>query len=149
MEAPGHPVPFQVEDDGGDRLHFSGADVVIRASAETTGGAFSVMEEIDPLDTPLHVHAHEDEIFYALEGEHVVQVGDREYAMRPGDLVFGPRGVPHAQRRAGPRRGRLLNMFSPAGIEGFFRELAAAETSGTLGAEAYERASSAYGIGWR
>ena len=25
-------------------------------------------------DTPLHVHTNEDELFYALEGEHVIQV---------------------------------------------------------------------------
>jgi mannose-6-phosphate isomerase-like protein (cupin superfamily) len=131
-----------------ERLHFSGADFVIRASAETTGGAFSILEEIDPLDTPLHMHEREDELFYVLEGEHVFTVGDQEVHAGPGDAVFAPRRVPHAQRRVVPRTGRLLAMVSPAGFEGFFRELAAAERDGTLGPEAYARASERYGITW-
>jgi len=39
-------------------------------------------------------------------------------------------------------------MVSPAGFEGFFRELSAAESAGGAGAEAYERASTKYGITW-
>jgi hypothetical protein len=39
-------------------------------------------------------------------------------------------------------------MCSPAGFEGFFRELAQAERDGSLGPAAYERISSRYGITW-
>jgi mannose-6-phosphate isomerase-like protein (cupin superfamily) len=147
MERPtaGH----KVDPDGGERLHFSGADFVIRASAETTGGAFSITEEIDPLDTPPHVHTHEDELFYVVEGEHVFQVGDEELEVGPGGLAFAPRGVPHAQRRKVPRQGRTLTMVSPAGFEGFFRELSAAEADGTIGPDVYARVSEKYGITWR
>ena len=103
---------------------------MVKASADTTGGAFTVFEERDPVDTPLHVHEHEDELFYVLEGEHVFQVGDEELRVGPGGLVFAPRGVPHAQRRVVPRTGRVLVMTSPAGFEGFFRELATGERPG-------------------
>ena len=68
--------------------------------------------------------------------------------MGPGDLVFAPRGVPHSQRRVVPRTGRLLVLTSPAGFEGFFRELAAAESAGVLGPEAYASASRNYGVTW-
>jgi mannose-6-phosphate isomerase-like protein (cupin superfamily) len=142
------PAGHKVDPDGGERLHFSGADFVIRASAETTGGAFSITEELDPLDTPLHVHEREDELFYVLEGEHIFQVGDQELEVAPGGLAFAPRGVPHAQRRVVPRQGRTLTMVSPAGFEGFFRELSAAEADGTIGPEVYARASAKYGITW-
>ncbi len=137
-----------VDADGGERLHFSDAEMVIRASAESTGGAFSIVEEVDPLDTPLHVHANEDEIFYILEGEHVITVGEEEFELGPGGLAFGPRGVPHAQRRAVPRQGRLLVLLSPPGFEGFFRELSAAESAGTIGPDVYARVSEKYGITW-
>ena len=100
------------------------------------------------LDTPLHVHANEDELFYPLEGEHVVQVGDEDFQVGPGGVVFAPRRVPHSQRRVVPGEGRLLILTSPAGFEGFFRELAAAESAGTLGPEAYAGASERYGITW-
>jgi mannose-6-phosphate isomerase-like protein (cupin superfamily) len=142
------PRPHRVAEDGGERISFAGADFVIRASAETTGGAFSITEEIDPLDTPAHVHEREDELFYVLEGEHVFTVGGEDHQAGPGDLVFAPRGIPHAQRRVVPRTGRTLTMASPAGFEGFFRELAEAERDGSLGPEAYARVSEKYGITW-
>lgn len=139
---------YKVGVDGGERLHFSDAEIVVRASAETTGGAFSVIEEIDPLDTPLHTHANEHELWYILEGEHVFQIGDDEVRAGPGDFVFGPRGVPHAQRRAVPRTGRLLVFISPPGFEGFFRDLAEAERSGASMPEVYRSVSEKYGVTW-
>jgi mannose-6-phosphate isomerase-like protein (cupin superfamily) len=142
------PKPFKVDADGGERLNFSGADFVIRASADTTGGSFSIVEEIDPLDTPLHVHEREDELFHVLEGDHVFTVGDTDYEAGPGEFVFAPRGVPHAQRRVVPREGRFFTMISPAGFEGFFRELGAAEADGSIGPEVYARVSEKYRIAW-
>ena len=118
-----------------------------RASAETTRGAYTLFEEVPPLvDTPLHVHENEDEVFYVLEGEHVYQVGDEEFRVGPGGMVFAPRGIPHAQRRVVPGEGRELVLTSPGGFEGFFRELAAAHEAGTLGPDAYAGASQKYRI---
>ena len=132
----------------GERLSFAGAVFLVKASAETTAGAFAIIEEVDPLDTPLHVHANEDELFYVLEGEHVFRVGEEEFPAGPGAVVFAPREVPHAHRRVLPRTGRFLTMVSPPGFEGFFRELSEAESAGGAGPEAYERASKKYGITW-
>jgi mannose-6-phosphate isomerase-like protein (cupin superfamily) len=145
QSAPGFALPA----DGGERLEFGDVTIVVRASAENTGGAFTVLEEVPPLaDTPLHVHANEDELFYSLEGEHVIEVGTEEFRVGPGGMVFAPRGVPHSQRRVVPGAGRVMVLASPAGLEGFFRELAAAESAGTLGPDAYARASERYGITW-
>jgi mannose-6-phosphate isomerase-like protein (cupin superfamily) len=129
-------------------LSFAGAVFLIKASTETTAGAFAIIEEVDPLDTPLHVHANEDELFYVIEGEHVFRVGGHEFSAGPGAVVFGPRHVPHAHRRVVQRTGRFLTMISPAGFERFFRELSAAESAGGAGPDAYERASKKYGITW-
>ncbi len=137
-----------LEAGSGERLRFGEVEILVRASAETTAGAFALFEENDPVDTPLHVHENEDELFYVLEGEHVFQVGDEERRMGPGGLVIAPRGIPHSQRRVVPRTGRVLVLTSPAGLEGFFRELAAAERAGTLGPEAYASVSKRHGISW-
>jgi mannose-6-phosphate isomerase-like protein (cupin superfamily) len=142
------PRPFELAADDGERLRFGEVEVLVKASADTTGGAFTILEERDPVDTPLHVHTNEDELFYVLEGEHLFRVGDEEHRAGPGDVVFAPRGVPHAQRRVTPRSGRVLIMTSPAGFEGFFRMLAEADAAGTLGPEAYASASEKYGISW-
>jgi mannose-6-phosphate isomerase-like protein (cupin superfamily) len=144
-----HEPPFALGPDDGQRLVFGDATILVRLAAETTGGAFTLFEEVPPLvDTPLHVHEHEDEVFYVLEGEHVFQVGDEELPTGPGGLVFAPRGIPHAQRRVVAGQGRLLVLTAPGGLEGFFRELATAHASGTLGPVAYARASETYGITW-
>ena len=131
-----------------ETLRFGEVEIRVKASAETTGGAFALFEEDEPVDTPLHVHDNEDELFYVLEGEHVFQVGDEEHRAGPGQAVFAPRGVPHSQRRVVPRTGRVLALTSPGGLEGFFRELAGAERAGELGPGAYARASERYGISW-
>src|SRR5215211_2688442 len=143
------PLGFALDANGGERLVFGDVTVLVRASAETTRGAFTVIEELPPMvDTPLHVHATEDEMFYVLEGEHIVQCGDQEFNLGPGGVVFLPRGIPHSQRRVVPGEGRLLVLTSPAGFEGFFRELAEADRAGTLGPDAYAAASKRYGITW-
>ena len=132
-----------------ERLTFAGATVVLRASSESTNGAMTILEEEPPLlDTPLHVHSREDELFYILEGEHIVQLGDDEHRLGPGDAIFCPRGVPHAQRRVVPGQGRHLAICTPGGLEEFFRDLAKAETEGRLGPEAYAAASERAGITW-
>ncbi|PZV35851.1 hypothetical protein B5V02_24800 [Mesorhizobium kowhaii] len=139
---------YKLDAGQGERLRFSGADFLVKAAADTTGGAFSIVEEIDPLDTPLHRHANEDEFFYVIEGEHVFRCGDQEFRVGPGGAMFAPRGVPHAHKRVVPRTGRFLTMTSPAGFEGFFRELSAAEASGAAMPEAYAAVSRKYGIDW-
>jgi mannose-6-phosphate isomerase-like protein (cupin superfamily) len=140
---------FALEPDSGERLVFGDVTILVRASAETTGGAFTVFEEVPPMvDTPPHVHENEDELFYVLEGEHVFEVGEETFRLGPGGVAFAPRRIPHAQRRVVPGVGRLLVMTSPAGFEGFFRELAAAHSAGTLGPDAYANASARFGISW-
>ncbi len=139
---------YELQAEGGERLRFGEVEVVVKASADRTGGALTVFEENEPVDTPLHVHENEDELFYVLEGEHVFQVGEEQFRVGPGGLVFAPRDVPHAQRRVVPRTGRILVLTSPAGLEGFFRELADADRAGALGPEAYASASKKHGVTW-
>ena len=94
---------------------------------EETGGNFSLVEHpIGPraLAAPMHTHRHEDEYTYVLEGEIGVQVGEEVCIARPGDLVFKPRGVPHAFWNAADAPARALEIISPAGFERYFAELA-------------------------
>ena len=143
------PPPYALAQDEGELLVFGPVTILVRASGESTGGAFSLFEEVPPLaDTPLHVHERDDELFYVLEGRHVFTVGDEELPAGPGGMVFAPHGIPHAQRRVVPGEGRLLVMTVPGGLDGFFRELAAAHEAGTLGPDAYAAASEKYGITW-
>ena len=77
-EMPDLPA-FALEAGEGERLTFGGVTIVVRTPSEASGGAFTLFEEVPPMaDTPAHVHANEDELFYVLEGEHVFTVGDEE-----------------------------------------------------------------------
>ena len=136
---------YAVDPDSGERLTFGGGTVLIKAATP----ALTVWEELAPLlDTPLHVHEHEDELFHILEGEHVFACGDDRFDVGPGDFLALPRGVPHAHRRAVAGAGRFLVMTCPGGFDGFFRMLADADRAGTLGPETYAEASRCYGITW-
>ncbi len=100
--------------------------ILVKVSSEDTGGAFFLTEQPSGGrgGPPKHLHLEEDELFYCLAGEYIVEVGDRRYDLRPGDAVLGPRRVPHAFAFVGNTPGRLLVGFTPAGrMEQFFRDL--------------------------
>jgi hypothetical protein len=114
-------------------LRFGGITIAVHADAAATGGAFSVMEELPPLlDTPLHMHANEDEFFYAVQGEHVITLGESEHRLAPGEGIFAPRGSrtrSDAWSRA--RAGSSLSSRPAAsrGSSGGFRRRKKPETS--------------------
>lgn len=113
--------------DEGEAVRLLALGVRFMIGGETTGGAFSLVEHPLPpraLGAPLHTHANEDEYSYVLEGRVGVQLGDEVLEAGPGDLVFKPRGVPHAFWNAGDEPARLLELISPAGFENYFREMA-------------------------
>ena len=104
----------------------SGLGVRFMVRSAQSGGTFALVEHpIGPraLASPLHTHEREDEYTNVLEGEVGVQVGDEFLVARPGDLVFKPRGVPHAFWNAGDAPARALEIISPAGFERYFAEI--------------------------
>jgi quercetin dioxygenase-like cupin family protein len=89
------------------------------ATAEQTGGAFSLMEELLPrgAEPPPHVHRREDESFFVLDGELTVRVGDQTFAAKPGSFVYCPRDVPHLLT-VETERVRMLTLCTPGGWRG-------------------------------
>ncbi len=111
----------------GETVNLMALGVRFMIDSETTGGAFSLVEHPLPpraLGAPVHTHRNEDEYSYVLEGRIGVQLGDQVLEAGPGELVFKPRGVPHAFWNAGDEPARLLELISPGGFENYFRELA-------------------------
>ena len=84
-------------------------------------------------------HTH-DEGFLVLSGEVSLFLGGRELALRPGEFVLAPRGVPHTYR-VGDAPARWLNVSMPSGFEQFVEDVAALDeqTSEALAAAAAER----------
>src|SRR3712207_2282883 len=75
------------------------------------------------LAAPIHRHTREDEYSYVLEGRMGALLGDDVVEAGPGDLVHKPRNQWHTFWNAGDEPCRILEIISPAGFEGFFREL--------------------------
>lgn len=107
-------------------FQFLGQPTQLRASAQSTNGAFGLIEHwsLPPgFGSPYHTHHDEDEAFYVLEGE-VAFICDGKW-MRggPGTYVFGPRNIPHGFQIIGNTPARMLLLASPGGFERFVLEL--------------------------
>jgi quercetin dioxygenase-like cupin family protein len=129
---------------GGDPLY-------VKVATKDTGGGLFITEQ--PIERrgfgpPKHYHENEDEWFYCLAGEYVVEIGDQRFRLAAGESVLGPRRVPHAFVYDGSGPGRLLVAFTPAGrMERFFRDLAKrGEYFGNGTPDDKERARREYGI---
>jgi quercetin dioxygenase-like cupin family protein len=92
---------------------------------DETRGAYAILEQTIPAGhgPPLHVHRHETEIFYVLEGQFEISVGERKIAATTGAMVVGPRDIPHTFRNVGPRDGRLLLTVIPGRFANYFLEV--------------------------
>ena len=138
--------------DEGETVWLRKLGVRFMIGGEQTQGNFALVEHpIKPrsLAAPMHTHEREDEYTYVLEGEIGVQLGEEVRVARPGDLVFKPRGVPHAFWNPGDVPARALEIISPAGFEHYFAELAPLfppANQGPLDAEAVSAVRVKYGL---
>ena len=91
------------------------------AETEDTNGAFLLVQGtlVPGTEPPPHVHSREYELFYVLDGEFDVYVGEEVFT---GQCVFLPKLKPHAVIIRSPRI-RLLTLVTPAGLEKVFRDM--------------------------
>jgi quercetin dioxygenase-like cupin family protein len=90
--------------------------------SEQTGGAYAILEQKIPAGhgPPLHVHRHETEIFYVLEGQFEITIGDQKVTAPAGAMAVGPRDIPHTFRNTGSNDGRLLLTVIPGRFANYF-----------------------------
>ena len=102
-----------------------GIGVIFKIDGEDSGGALSIVEHPFAVGAlvPPHVHTLEDEYSIVLEGEIGFRSNDREVVLGAGGYIVKPRGEVHAMWNAGSVPARMIEVISPAGFEGFFREL--------------------------
>jgi quercetin dioxygenase-like cupin family protein len=104
----------------------------IVATPAETGNTHFAFEAIEPPGggPPLHVHTREDEFFLVLEGEISFYIDGRVIRAGAGQSAFVPRGAAHCFKNCSDRPARLLVLFTPGDIEGFFEYGAADEDGG-------------------
>ena len=102
---------------------YNGTLMTFLATGEDTQGQFALIEAVARRGNvpPPHIHHREDEMFYVLEGEIVVSVGDRIIKGTAGTMVFLPRDVRHSFTIES-EQSRMLILLTPAGLEGCFKE---------------------------
>ena len=107
----------------GDARWVMGELDTIKATAPQTGGLFGLKESRAARGSgpPLHVHEHEDEACYVLEGEVTFFVGDDLISASTGTWVYLPRRIPHSLRIESSE-ARTLWLIVPGGFESFFVE---------------------------
>ena len=127
-------VPFARERHSlNDSVWYNGSLLTFLATGEDTQGQFSLLEIVGRKGNvpPPHIHHREDEIFYVLEGELTVSVGDRVIKATPGTMAFLPRNVQHSFT-IDSEQGRILVLLTPAGLEGWFKEFSVPAPAMTL-----------------
>jgi quercetin dioxygenase-like cupin family protein len=116
------PVPV-VHTHQGEARWWWGNLAILKLTGEHTHCGLTVVElTMGPgRMTPPHVHHREDETFLVTRGRLTFQIGDQTVEAGPGDLVVGPRDVPH-RFTAGPEGASVLFLLTPAGLEGLILE---------------------------
>jgi quercetin dioxygenase-like cupin family protein len=123
-----------------------GGALTFKVRSEDTDGVLAAFESVAAPGEgpPLHTHADEDEIWYALEGTFRVRLEDDVRDAPAGTFVFIPRRAVHTWQNVGETPGRVLVIFTPGGFERFFERFA--REAGDAPAEAFGRIGGEIGM---
>ena len=118
-------APFWVDAEAGAIWNIFGLKIVGKVMSQQTNGKYAVVVSTAPPSggPPLHVHQHEDEMFYVLKGTYEFQFGNETVIANAGDWVHLPRQIPHRFRNIGTEPGETMNLLIPGGLEQFFVEI--------------------------
>lgn len=116
--APRPTEPFVITPEQADSYWQLGGLWTVLASARTTAGALTVLEQLMSQGSgpPPHVHERWHEFFYVLDGDIAFQIGQRIVPAGPRALLSIPPGTAHGFI-VRSRAARVLNLYTPGGFE--------------------------------
>lgn len=118
---------FIVNEEEGEafRLRDGRANVKIKISKQQGAGSISLLASVVATNDAILVHKHlnEDEFIFIRQGSGLFTLGEKEQAVKAGSIVLIPKGVWHGLKNTGTEDIGLVFGYSPAGFEGFFREV--------------------------
>ena len=83
----------------------------------------SLVTQPPGIATPFHVHTHEAEAFYLLDGELTYRAGDEIFELSQGSFIYLPKGLPHAFRVTGESPVRFLGLTTPGHLLDLYDEV--------------------------
>jgi len=124
MSDPEARQPFLLRAGEGVSVWSLGGRFTTKVDAAEAEDRFALVEAVAFRSTepPLHIHHHEDEAWYILDGKMTFFVGDHLLEATAGCFVYAPRGIPHTFT-VDVEPTRVLVFASPAGFEHFALEL--------------------------
>lgn len=125
--------PFVLQPGEGRSIDLGGFLMSVKATAEDTDGAFTLLEATEPphFGPPMHIHRDAAEAFYVLDGEYLIFIDDQEIRCPAGSFVYIPAGAVHGFR-VGAEASKKLNLYVPGAMVGYFDELAEAVAAGNV-----------------
>jgi len=120
-----HNNPRYVAADTGPAFWGPGDRYTFLVTGAQSDGAYFILEAFVPPGggPPPHIHRHEHESFYLLDGTVSLTVGGQTIRASKGDFAHIPRGAVHTFRNEGETVARMLVVFSPAGMEKYMEEV--------------------------
>ena len=100
-------------------------------TGEESGGSMFAMDCVIGAGggPPPHRHLAEDELFYVFEGSVSFTMDGQSREVGAGESVFVPKGTAHSYANTGGGSARMIAIYTPAGMEGWFREVCTPVTS--------------------
>ena len=113
------------EDQFGEHRGLGVSSITFKVTPKDSNDIFIIENAFHAKGGPAkHLHYDQDEWFYAVEGEFLLEIGQEQFRLKPGDSALAPRKIPHVWAYTGSSHGRMLIAFMPAGkMEAFFREV--------------------------
>ncbi|HEX8237670.1 MAG TPA: cupin domain-containing protein [Abditibacteriaceae bacterium] len=107
----------------GECIEVLGQQARVRIGSRDTGGVLALLElEIRPHEgAPYHVHRNEDEVFFVRQGCFEFILDGAKHQVETGDMIYGPRDVPHTFRNLDSQTSILQVVALGNGVEQFLR----------------------------
>ena len=109
-------------DDSRRVLRAFGQEAHVLVSSQETGDAFCVLRVFASSAnvTPPHLHHTTDETFLIESGEIEVNRGGEILRGKKGDVIYLPKGIPHAPKGLGSENFVVVVLCVPGGFDRFF-----------------------------
>ena len=116
-----------VHEDEGETLQWRDGTSRVKIKISKLQGADSISflsESFKPGDAiPIHKHLNEDELIFIHKGSGIFTLGEKDFNVAEGAVALVPKGIWHGLQNTGTENIEMRFAYTPAGFEGWFREL--------------------------